>query len=105
MKEYIQDTSRKTRVEDVTIYGARVKNVSKQGEGWNVTWSTLKEEGTGVVEKEIESVSLSTFLLCLKGTDSSDIRRRRRCLGPLSYASDPRDTGSRRGKGAMARPD
>jgi hypothetical protein len=59
MKEYIQDTSRKTRVEDVTIYGARVKNISKQGEGWNVTWSTLNEEDSGIVEREIESVSVS----------------------------------------------
>jgi hypothetical protein len=64
MKEYIQDTSKKTRVEDVTIYGARVKNVLKQGEGWSVTWSTLKGEDAGVVEREIESVSLSTSLLC-----------------------------------------
>jgi hypothetical protein len=55
MKEYIQDTSRKTRVEDVTIYGARVKNISKQGEGWNVTWSTLNDEDSGIVEREIES--------------------------------------------------
>ncbi|KAL2848597.1 major facilitator superfamily domain-containing protein [Aspergillus pseudodeflectus] len=56
MKEYIQDTSRKTRVEDVTIYGARVKNVSKQGEAWNVTWSTLREDGAGVLEQEIDSI-------------------------------------------------
>jgi hypothetical protein len=58
MKEYIQDTSRKTRVEDVTIYGARVKNVSKQGEAWNVTWSTLREDGAGVIEQEIDSVGI-----------------------------------------------
>ncbi|KAL3462835.1 major facilitator superfamily domain-containing protein [Aspergillus heterothallicus] len=57
MKEYIQDTAKKTRVEDITIYGARVKNVSKQGHSWQVTWSTLEQEDVGVVERE----KISTF--------------------------------------------
>ncbi|KAL2847213.1 major facilitator superfamily domain-containing protein [Aspergillus pseudoustus] len=56
MKEYIQDTARKTRAEDVTIYGARVKNVEKQGEGWLVTWSTLDQGDSGVVERELNSI-------------------------------------------------
>ncbi|PYH42507.1 putative FAD dependent oxidoreductase [Aspergillus saccharolyticus JOP 1030-1] len=44
MKEYIQDTSRKAGADGVTIYGARVTSVRKDGHKWHVTWTTLQEE-------------------------------------------------------------
>ncbi|KAL4769359.1 major facilitator superfamily domain-containing protein [Aspergillus nidulans var. acristatus] len=52
MKEYIQDTSRKTGVDDITIYGARVKNLSKQGDSWQVTWSRLEQQDDKLKEQE-----------------------------------------------------
>ncbi|KAL2822478.1 major facilitator superfamily domain-containing protein [Aspergillus granulosus] len=55
IKEYIQDTAKKTRVEDITIYGSRVKNVSKKGQAWQVTWSTLEQEDAMVREHELNS--------------------------------------------------
>ncbi|KAL4995061.1 major facilitator superfamily domain-containing protein [Aspergillus recurvatus] len=56
MKEYIQDTSRKTGVDDITIYGARVKNVFKQGDSWQVTWSRLEQQDDGFKEEERISI-------------------------------------------------
>ncbi|KAL2871159.1 major facilitator superfamily domain-containing protein [Aspergillus lucknowensis] len=55
MKEYIQDTSRKTGVHDITVYGSRVKNVSKIDGSWLVTWSSLEIAGEGVQEREQSS--------------------------------------------------
>ncbi|KAL3433094.1 major facilitator superfamily domain-containing protein [Aspergillus tetrazonus] len=52
MKEYIQDTSRKTGVDDITIYGARVKNLTKQGDSWQVTWSGLEQQDDELKEQE-----------------------------------------------------
>ncbi|OJJ44153.1 hypothetical protein ASPZODRAFT_145266 [Penicilliopsis zonata CBS 506.65] len=53
MKEYIQDTSRKTGVEQVTIYGACVSRIQKNTSGWEVTWSTLHEDPqTGKLEEK-----------------------------------------------------
>ncbi|KAL4927981.1 major facilitator superfamily domain-containing protein [Aspergillus undulatus] len=52
MSAYIQDTSIKTGVHDITIHGARVKNLSKNDDGsWEVTWSKLEQEGAGFKEK------------------------------------------------------
>jgi hypothetical protein len=56
MKEYIQDTSRKTGVDDITIYGARVKNLSKQGDSWQVTWSRLEQQDDKLKEQERKTV-------------------------------------------------
>jgi hypothetical protein len=44
LKEYIQDTSNKAGVDDVTIYGALVTEVYKQGHEWHVHWTTLHED-------------------------------------------------------------
>ncbi|KAL3478541.1 major facilitator superfamily domain-containing protein [Aspergillus californicus] len=52
MKEYVQDTSKKTKVHDKTIYGARVTNVSKHEQSWHVTWSTLEQRNDRVEEHE-----------------------------------------------------
>ncbi|KAL4950731.1 major facilitator superfamily domain-containing protein [Aspergillus filifer] len=52
---YIQDTSRKTGVHDATVYGARVKNLEKRGESWEVTWSKLDGD------REVERVEYKTF--------------------------------------------
>lgn len=72
MKEYIQDTSLKTGVHDITIYGARVKNISKEGGSWEVTWSRLEQDDDGVKEREQTWVSFYahtciTFLLTRLG--------------------------------------
>lgn len=57
MKEYIQDTSSKAGVHDITIYGARVKKIVKQGRNWEVAWSRLEQESQGV--KEVEQIWVS----------------------------------------------
>ena len=44
LEKYIQDTSRKTGVDGVTVYGARVTDVRKYGSKWKVTWSTASED-------------------------------------------------------------
>ncbi|PLB54035.1 pantothenate transporter [Aspergillus steynii IBT 23096] len=67
MQAYIQDTAEKSGVHDATIYGARVKNVSKEGETWLVTWSRLREnEETGVVE-EVEQISTFDSVIVASG--------------------------------------
>lgn len=58
LKEYIQDTARKTGSEDNTIYGALVTQVSKIGDKWHVTYKTLQEDPQKdrLLEKEEVSV-------------------------------------------------
>lgn len=58
MKEYIQDTSRKTGVDDITIYGARVKNLTKQGDSWQITWSRLEQQDDELKEQERKTVGI-----------------------------------------------
>ena len=56
LRDYIQDTSRKCGVDEVTIYGARVVNVRKDGSAWQVTWSTIYEDPvTKRVEKSYKT--------------------------------------------------
>lgn len=59
LKEYIQDTSKKTGVDDVTIHGALVEEVYKQGQEWHVHWTMLNEDpDTGhIVEQQESAVS------------------------------------------------
>ena len=59
---YIQDTSVKTGVHDATVYGARVKNLEKKGQSWEVTWSKLDGD------KEVERVEVRHYSL-LNGRD------------------------------------
>ncbi|KAK1148122.1 hypothetical protein N8T08_010761 [Aspergillus melleus] len=67
MQAYIQDTAEKAGVHDVTIYGARVKNVSKEGETWSVTWSSLREsDQLGRVE-EVEQISTFDSVIVASG--------------------------------------
>lgn len=56
LKEYIQDTSKKAGVDDITKFGARVTRVHKDGPKWTVHWSTLSE-GQDPTEKEESAVS------------------------------------------------
>ncbi|KAJ5751661.1 hypothetical protein N7520_008578 [Penicillium odoratum] len=44
LKNYIQDTSKETGVNDVTIYGALVTEIYKQDEQWHVHWTILEED-------------------------------------------------------------
>ncbi|GMG02505.1 unnamed protein product [Aspergillus oryzae var. brunneus] len=63
IKEYIQDTSRKARVDDVTIYGARVKDLRKRGDKWEVFWSTVGENDQSDMVVELEEISVSDIAL------------------------------------------
>lgn len=51
LKDYIQDTSQKAGVDNVTKFGARVDRVYKNGSTWNVHWSTLSGSDQDVVEQ------------------------------------------------------
>jgi hypothetical protein len=44
LKEYIQDTAKKTGVDELTIYGANVTNLKKAGDEWVLTYSTLRKD-------------------------------------------------------------
>lgn len=59
IRDYIQDTSRKARVDDVTIYGARVKDLRKSGDKWEVVWSIVHENEQSDTVVELEEISVS----------------------------------------------
>ncbi|CDM31473.1 hypothetical protein DTO006G1_8800 [Penicillium roqueforti] len=61
LKEYIQDTSKKAGVDDITKFGARVTRVHKDGPKWTVHWSTLSE-GQDPTEKE-ESATFDSVIV------------------------------------------
>lgn len=62
LKDYIQDTSNKSGVSDVTVYGALVTKVHKQEQKWHVHWTSLKEDlQTGMLVESHKSL-VSTFL-------------------------------------------
>ncbi|KAJ5313290.1 uncharacterized protein N7443_000174 [Penicillium atrosanguineum] len=64
LKEYIQDTSKKTGVDDVTIYGALVKQVYKEDQNWHVHWTTLNEEsGTGNIVEHQKSAKFDAVVV------------------------------------------
>ncbi|KAJ6118666.1 hypothetical protein N7471_013286 [Penicillium samsonianum] len=52
LKDYIQDTSSKAGVDDITKFGARVTRVHKVGPTWTVHWSTLSEDQDSVENEE-----------------------------------------------------
>lgn len=60
LRDYIQDTSDKAGVEDVTVYGARVTNVQKCGDSWEVRWSRLRQTDGVFEEYQENSVSPMT---------------------------------------------
>ena len=61
--EYIQDTSRKSHVDKVTYYGARVTDVHKDGARWHVTWSTIQEDPSSERLREKVERAVSSFRL------------------------------------------
>ena len=62
LKEYIQETSKKAGVDDLAIYGAKVTEVKKVNEKWDLRYETLKREGGEVkVEEKIEVGFLEYF--------------------------------------------
>ncbi|KAB8233988.1 putative FAD dependent oxidoreductase [Aspergillus alliaceus] len=67
IKDYIQDTSRKANVHDVTIYGARVKDLHKQGEKWEVVWSTIHVNYQSDTVEEVEEVSTFDAVIVASG--------------------------------------
>ncbi|BAE54590.1 unnamed protein product [Aspergillus oryzae RIB40] len=67
IKEYIQDTSRKARVDDVTIYGARVKDLRKRGDKWEVFWSTVGENDQSDMVVELEEISVFDAIIVASG--------------------------------------
>ena len=62
IKDYIQDTSRKAKVDDVTIYGARVKDLRKRGDKWEVVWSTVHENDQSDTVVELEEISVNNII-------------------------------------------
>lgn len=102
MKEYIQDTSLKTGVQDITIYGARVKNISKEGGSWEVTWSRLEQEDDGLTEREQIWVGFYAYTCTTLRLIRLDVRRCCCCLWTLPYASSTGYSRSRRSKSALA---
>ena len=46
LEEYLQETSRKHGVEDITLYNTRVEHVMKEHGKWQVQTTTLRREGT-----------------------------------------------------------
>lgn len=60
IKEYIQDTSIKTGVHNVTRWGARVLDIQKEHAQWKVTWSVLRGNAeTDIIEEQLSEVSVS----------------------------------------------
>lgn len=63
IKEYIQDTAEKGGSEDVTIYGAKVTRVCKDGPVWRVSWVTLRSAARDVgIAREKTSVRSALWL-------------------------------------------
>jgi ACS family pantothenate transporter-like MFS transporter len=61
LKDYIQDTARKTGVEGLTIYGAKVKELKKSGDQWALTYSTLRKDSLNGTHREHERSLVSYF--------------------------------------------
>jgi cation diffusion facilitator CzcD-associated flavoprotein CzcO len=60
LRDYIQDTAAKTRVDEITQYDTEVRKVMKIGEKWTVETTTLHTDDNGEVSKMYRSpVSLS----------------------------------------------
>jgi hypothetical protein len=54
LKEYIQDTAKRTGVEELTIFGANVSKLRKTGNEWIVTYSTLRKDSLNEVVRDHE---------------------------------------------------
>ncbi|KAJ5083365.1 hypothetical protein N7456_012792 [Penicillium angulare] len=59
LQNYIQDTSKKSGAHDVTIYGALVTNLHKEGHKWHISWSSLSDDTQS--DSLIESNHVQTF--------------------------------------------
>jgi ACS family pantothenate transporter-like MFS transporter len=51
LRDYIQDTAAKTRVDEITQYDTEVRKVMKIGEKWTVETTTLHTDDKGEVSK------------------------------------------------------
>ena len=51
LKDYIQDTARKTKVHDRTIYNTRVQDIVKNGSVWKLTTTTAHASNRRYVER------------------------------------------------------
>ncbi|KAJ5413283.1 FAD dependent oxidoreductase [Penicillium sp. CMV-2018d] len=77
--EYIQETSKRTGVDKVTEYGALVTKIYKQGQKWQLNWTSLLEDPkTGDF---VETYHSSNVLLVGGGVSSTDIARD---IGPVA---------------------
>ena len=61
LNAYIQDTSRKTKVHECTVYKTRVENVSKRGSVWRLQTSTLMKHS--LEDQRIERLWVRVLLL------------------------------------------
>lgn len=63
IKDYIQNTSKKTGVDSVTRWGVRVVDLQKEGAAWKVIWLVIHgHTGNGDVEELSEVSDLSKHL-------------------------------------------
>ncbi|KAJ5920764.1 hypothetical protein N7466_009090 [Penicillium verhagenii] len=63
-QDYIQDTSSKSGVNEVTIYGALVTNVHKQEKKWHVSWTLLDEDlATGGMVEVSNSLTFDAVVI------------------------------------------
>jgi cation diffusion facilitator CzcD-associated flavoprotein CzcO len=65
LRDYIQDTAAKTRVDEVTQYDTEVRKATKTGEKWTVETTTLHTDDNGEVSKiDRAPVSLNRAFQC-----------------------------------------
>ncbi|OKL55360.1 hypothetical protein UA08_09405 [Talaromyces atroroseus] len=69
MNEYIQDTSRKTGVDDITKYGVKVVDVQKVNSQskWRVTWTKIYEDGVSGRLREQQEDALFDAVVVASG--------------------------------------
>lgn len=71
MNEYIIDTSRKSGVHGVTLFGAKVTNIEKVNElsKWQVSWTELREDDeTGEVNEQEKNDVSHRLKYCIYST-------------------------------------
>ncbi|KAJ5097914.1 hypothetical protein N7532_004915 [Penicillium argentinense] len=67
LKDYIQGTSRKAGVEDVTVYGALVTKAYKEGHQWHVFWKCLHKDSQTASFTERESSAIFDAVVVASG--------------------------------------
>ena len=71
LRDYIQDTAAKTKVDKITQYNTEVKNVAKNGGKWTVETTTLQlaEDGRILRISRVSVSRIEASQCVLKGSD------------------------------------